>query len=201
MKTWATLVAGLVAGSLVAGCSGGTAGEPVATTSPTASSGLPHSGAPKVENPIDTAGFEASPCTMLTDQQLAEAEIGIENVKPDPGNSFGPTCTWYPPFEWGQFNAALLTANKDGLSTMYQKNLDGDWAFFEKLTIAAYPAVAADDNDDRKDGYCTVNVGVRDDLTLYVHVQLDDESPFYSDPCGGAEELATMAIQTMTGGA
>ncbi|MGH3949748.1 MAG: DUF3558 family protein, partial [Pseudonocardiaceae bacterium] len=67
---WTTLAAGLAAATLLAGCSSETSGAPQAGGQPPSDSGLPHSGAPKVENPIDTKAFEADPCSMITSQQL-----------------------------------------------------------------------------------------------------------------------------------
>ncbi|MGH3515936.1 MAG: DUF3558 domain-containing protein, partial [Haloechinothrix sp.] len=178
---------GLAAVSFLAGCSSETGGELGSSGEPPADSGLPHSGAPKVENPIDTAAFEADPCSAITEQQLAEERVNIDEVKPEPDNQVGPSCTWYSTFEWGQFSGAVLTANSDGLSTQYAQYQAGEWAYFEELSVAGYPAVVNSLTDNRKNGDCTLNVGVRDDLTYILTLSLGTENPYRTKPCELAE--------------
>lgn len=197
-----TVLAGLAAASLLAGCSDETSGAPGREPRPTQgqTSGLPHSGAPKVDNPIDTAKFEADPCSVITKQQLSGAGITLEKVDPQPDESFGPQCSWYPPFEWGGFSGAFLTANTEGLSVQYEKNAAGEWKYFEPLTVEGYPAVFNGQADHRKSGKCSINVGLRDDLTYILSLTADQEGPYYKNPCDGAKKLAAMAIQTMKAG-
>lgn len=201
-RMFTTVLAGLAAASLLAACSDETTGAPGTEPQPTQgqTSGLPHSGAPKVDNPIDTAKFEADPCSVITKQQLSGASIPVEETKPKPDGVAGPQCTWYPPFEWGQFTGAFLTANTAGLSVEYQKNDAGEWEFFEPLVVDGYPAVFSGPLDHRKDGKCAISVGARDDLAYHLLLQADQEGPYYKNPCAGAKKLAAMAIQTMKAG-
>lgn len=86
------------------------------------------------------------------------------------------------------------------MSTQYERQAKGDWAYFEPTVIDGYPAVLNNEFDYRDSGKCSINVGVRDELTYYLLLQADPEGPFYKDPCAGAKKLASLAIQTMKGG-
>lgn len=197
-------VLAIAALGLVASCSDATSDTPDPSGKPPASSaaagGLPHSGAPKVNDPIDTKPFEADPCSVITQRELSKAGVPIEEVEPDKQHPAGPSCSWSGPIEWGQFDSAFLTANTEGLSAQYEANEAGKWVYFESLTVEGYPAVFNGDLDHRKSGKCTINVGVRDDLTFYLLLQADREGPYYKNPCAGAKKLAAMAIQTMKAG-
>lgn len=195
-----TVLAGVAAASLLAGCSDETSGAPGPQPTQGQASGLPHSGAPKVDNPIDTAKFEADPCSVITTQQLSRASIPVEETKTRLDGVAGPQCTWYPPIRWGQFSGAFVTANTAGLSVEYAKNNGGTWEYFEPLVVDGYPAVFSGQRDNRKGGDCGINVGVRDDLTYSLILQADKESLYAKNACAGAKKLATMAIQTLKAG-
>ncbi|MGH3517000.1 MAG: DUF3558 domain-containing protein [Haloechinothrix sp.] len=207
-RTATALLAVLASAALLAGCSDEpTQGSP----SPTGAqppqqpdSALPHSGAPKVEDPIDTSGFEAEPCGVITEGQLNSVGARTRKIEPDLEGATGPSCRWsLEPIDNGSFSGAFMTANREGLSNLYSKYQSGELGFFEEMdSVRGYPAVAADLGDRRSKGYCNLEVGVRDDLTFHVGVSASfDESPNHDDPCGAARELAALAIQTMKGGA
>lgn len=208
VNTRTLITAGLASAMLLAGCSGestGGTGEPTTgqtVPSSPANSGLPHSGAPKVAEPIDAAAFESDACAILTQQQLKSVGMTLDDTESDPDFAAGPTCDWFlSPVRAGSIHGALLTANPEGLSLTYAKNDAGEWGLFKPTSIAGYPAVIVSRADDRKDGHCNLDIGIRDDLVFSIDVSASfDESPNRKDPCGAAKKLAPLAIETMKGG-
>lgn len=125
----------------------------------------------------------------------------LDDTESDPDFAAGPTCDWFLPVGQGSIHGALLTANTEGLSLTYAKNDAGEWGLFEPVSVTGYPAVVVGRDDDRKDGHCNLDVGIRDDLVFSIDVSASfDESPNRKDPCGAVKKVAALAIQTMKGG-
>lgn len=210
-RTATSLAAVIAATALMAACSTGSSNGESGTASPqptatqTPDSSLPHSGAPKVESPIaDVAGFEANPCSVVTAEQFRT--IGLKSDEPRPNTDFaaGSGCDWFfEPIDVGTINGSFMKANSEGLSNLYAKDKAGEWGLFEDAGIVeGYPAVFANRHDERSDGYCDIEIGLRDDLTYHVGVSASsDESPFRKDPCGAAKKVAALVIKTLKGGA
>lgn len=197
----------LAVGGVLAACSGPSAGTPVAPITSTSStntqgSGLPHSGAPKVSEPIDTVRFESDPCKVLTAKQFRTIGLTLDESEGDPEGRAGATCDWFLPLGEGTVGATFLTANREGLSNAYAKNAAGQWDLFEPISpIAGHPAVIADMRDDRKRGVCFLQVGLRDDMSYNIGVQAATEkNALAKDPCGVAKKVAALALETMQGG-
>ncbi|SNR48676.1 Protein of unknown function [Haloechinothrix alba] len=166
------------------------------------SADLPHSGAPAVQDPIeDTSAFENDVCSVLTEAQVDRLDVEIQQSEED-GQDFGPACRWRTETRDESFTTALLTVDGEGLSTSYADEQADRVELFEELDlIAGHPVVAVDLNDDREDGYCNVEVGLRDDLSFYLALSADvDSSPYHDDSCGAAYEIAGMAVETIEGG-
>ncbi len=128
----------------------------------------------------------------------------VRELEPKPDFAAGPSCTWFlDPVRAGSLGVTFLTANNEGLSNTYAKDKAGAWGLFETIDpIEGYPAVMADLDDARPDGFCRIEVGIRDDLTFSAGMAASrDVSPFNADPCAAAEKAAALAIQTMKGGA
>lgn len=177
---------------------GGSGGTP--TTGGDSNSGLPHSGAPKVETPIaDTASWEADPCGAVTDSQFQGAGLEIRVAEPDTESELGPVCDWA--IEGGGSFSGSFIAGGGGLSAIYANNEKGKFDHFEAIEdIEDQPAVMALGVDHRSDGECGADVGIRDDMAYTVIVTADPGTPLGDDPCKWASTIAGLAIQTMKGG-
>ena len=96
---------------------------------------------------------------------------------------------------------AFFVKSPDGLSAEYRANNDGKWAYFDELPpIDGLPAVARDISDDRENGGCPVVVGVSDELTFEVDLQLSQSNVGEKEPCEVAADVAGMAVETMKAG-
>jgi hypothetical protein len=194
---------------VVTGCTTVSQGEPVATTTVEVTSSdsspsltgsgqdLPFAGAPKVNNPLDTRRFQQDPCLALTSEQaqnLTLPAIGKPRDAP-----LGKACTWTNRDTGGEAEVHFLSEDPRGLSAQYQAK--DRYAYFEELPpIEGYPAIAADIADDREKGTCTVSVGVSDETTFIVPVQVSQVNIGTKDACEVAVMVAGMALRTMKAG-
>lgn len=190
----AVLMLGLVTS---AGCSP-VSGTPSPTTT---TSNKP--AAPRVEHPLDTAKFQAAPCTMLTAAQVAPYGITTPGKVNNSSKALGPGCIWQNPDNAQSFEVQFITANTAGLTALYINkdiivNGGGYWV---ATTIQGYPGVFNSSLDDRKTGDCSLAVGVTDALTYNVAVATDKTTPQYSDPCGMTTKIADTVLTTLRGGA
>lgn len=192
---------------VVAGCGGGVSGSPEPTEDAEPGMGeqggleLPHSGAPAVEDPIDVEPFLEEPCATIDAESLAEAGYDIDEADPDTGAALGPVCDWvFATWEDGSFGASIITASEQGVSVHYSRQDELD--LFEVLdSIEGHPVVARSESDARDSGYCTVSVGLRDDLTYTLSLSAShDDGAYHDEPCDTAHELAELAVETMRQG-
>lgn len=205
-----TLAAGIATVAMTMACSpDSTGGEPgpansqPATTTPVSS--LPHSGAPKVTTPMaDVSAFESDPCSVATAEQFKSIGLKIRKSEADTESATGPSCNWFfDPAGTGTIDGSFMSANSEGLSNLYAKDKAGEWGLFQDAgKIDGHPAVFASREDERGDGACNLEVGLRDDLTFFVGVGARlDEGPLHKDPCGAAKKVAGLVIKTLKGGA
>ncbi|MDT7724679.1 MAG: hypothetical protein QOI21_1255 [Actinomycetota bacterium] len=198
----------LAAGVLLAGCGGvkpGDAGNIGPMSSPpspfqpsTSDSGATGStgSAPKVSDPLNPAPILADACAALSPAQLSS--FGLETTGRSRTIESGPTCAWdYADGSTNTINISPIEANKNGLSDLYDQKAEK--AYFEETTIAGYPAVYTDITDDRNRGRCSLQVGVTDQLTVYIFTQLDD-GPDTSSPCPVADKIGAAMVQTLKAG-
>lgn len=180
----------------LAGCS------PVSgTPSPTTTTSTGPS-APKVTNPIDTTKYQADPCGLLTAAQVAPYTVTTPGSVVDGTSALGPGCSWGNTNTGTTFIVQFITANKVGLTALYINKdiiLKGG-GYFEPTTVQGYPAVFNSQADQRKDGTCSLAIGIADSLDYNVAVAMADFSPKYNDPCGMATQIADMAMTTLRGG-
>jgi hypothetical protein len=201
----ATLAAGLLC-LIVASCTTTSQGEPIsATTSGVSTTNgendLPSHGAPKVNNPLNTARFQQDPCSALTASQ-AEDELNLPPSGKPEEIALGKGCEWFNPDTRGQVNIGFLTANDRGLSGFYAANQRGEYPYFTKLgNIEGYPAIASDIEDRRPMGECIVVVGVTDQLAVQISLHLSQANVGKKEPCKYATEVAGKALRTMKKGA
>lgn len=202
-RTLATLITALATLSLIIGCSDQSNGTPTpiegSGQSPQPGNSLPSHGAPKVENPIDTAKFEADPCSVTTNAQLKKAGFDMKAPETQPDNATGPQCKWtFSQSGYGVVAGAFVSISDRGLSDLYDQRDTTYRELFEEIpSVAGYPAVIYDTQDARKSGLCAVAVGVRDDQTYEVATLFISDNPDFSNPCKVAQKIAEIAVGTM----
>lgn len=164
---------------------------------------LPHSGAPKVANPIaDTSRWEGDPCSVISADQLSSLGLTVPSPQRSDVPNIGPGCTWEFDSETvSAFDGGFATQGSGkGISNLYAHKQAGTAAYFEELPpIEGHPAVAEGPEDDRAEGVCDLGVGIRDDLLFTVVMTADPSTPQGKDPCGWAAKVAALAVQTMKG--
>ncbi|MDQ3790685.1 MAG: DUF3558 domain-containing protein [Actinomycetota bacterium] len=194
---------------LAAGCTTTSAGNPLPATNsesdessssvPPSSSEqeLPFAGAPKVDEPLDTAQFQQDPCRALTAQQADALNVQFPG-EPNKG-PLGNTCE----FRGRSDRRALVDVRSldkypYGLSATYQAEEDGKWEHFAALPpIGGYPAVAYGAVDQRDTGGCVVDVGTSDEVVFEVSLQLSTDNIGKKDPCETAAMVAGKVVETM----
>src|SRR5690606_7943084 len=197
----------------VAGCSEGVGGDAAPTsessvsvsTVPSSSasagaargSGLPHSGAPAVADPLPESALPSDPCEVLTPQQVEEIlGEGAAAGKRADLDGLGPGCDWGNQDTLGGFRIGFHTVNRQGLSASYANVKPRSAIFREVGPVDRFPAVAYKDSED--DRMCTVVVGLADDYAISATVSLcfEKEEAGY-DSCGTAERISATALWDM----
>ncbi len=189
--------------ALLAGCaeeSGGAPGPTEPMPSEPAANALPHSGAPKVENPIDTAAFEAEPCSVATLAQLGAAGLEFKPAEPDPEKSIGSDCLWrFSAAGYGLVGGTFIGLHEQGLSALYARR--SSYGLFEEIPpIGGYPALIWNTSDHRTEGFCTISIGLRDDQNYDVAASLGGDNPDETTSCDVARTVAEIAVETMKKG-
>ena len=154
--------------------------------------------APKVTHPLNAEKFVANPCSVLTQPQLTHfAVTGQGEQKTD---SNGPRCQWTSGSAGSStgITAFFTPAITNGLDNAYQLHKAGTYkdGYFDPLEVAGYPAVLNGLVDDRKEGHCTVTVGLSDQSIFSVAIQGQSGT----DGCKAATNVAKAALQTIQGG-
>ena len=204
---WPFVVAAIV--MVAAGCTTTSAGSPLpepgnepdetSSSVPSTSSGteLPFAGAPKVDNPLDTAQFREDPCRALTAVQADDLNVRFPG---EPGDGpLGNTCE----FRGLSDSRALVDIRSldkypFGLSATYQADKDGKYEHFAALPpIEGYPAVAYGALDQRDTGGCVVDIGTSDEFVFEVSLQLSTDNIGKKEPCETAAMVAGKVLQTM----
>jgi hypothetical protein len=199
--------AALTAGLLLAGCGGvkeGDAGNigpmaspppPFVPSSTGSAAGGPAGSAPKVSDPLDPAPISSDACAALSSAK--RGTLGLGTGKPRTIGS-GPTCSWdYSDGSGNTVNISPIQANKNGLSDLYDQK--SEQAYFEETTVSGYPAVYSDVTDDRNRGECGLQIGVTDQLAVYVLTQLEAGADV-SKPCPVADRIGAAMIETLKEG-
>lgn len=162
---------------------------------------LPFAGAPKVTDPLNTSRYEQDPCQSLTADQAQSQNLPPTGTINDEV-ALSKACEWRNPTTRGYVQISFIVDDPRGLSPEYDANNRGKLAYFDVLpNIEGFPAVARDITDDRENGYCSVAVGVADDMVFDSNVQLSQANIGHKDPCEIASDIARLALQTMKQGA
>lgn len=184
---------------LLAGCSNAESGEPTSNgnTQPTVDVDPTTSrqvAAPEVADPIDGLNkYKQAPCSMLTKAQATELGYAADIRRP-PDQDNGPECEWRDK-DTNSFTIVILNDQPEGLTGVY-KNREY-FGYFEPAEVAGYPAVFGGAVDDRKDGACSLGVGVTDQQVINIGGQMNLGSPDRDRPCEVMKRAAEMALATM----
>jgi hypothetical protein len=194
----------LAAATVLSACSSGsnaTGSSPTPSAAATSSTPSASSGeVPKVPAPLPVDALTANPCAgALSSTQLNELAMAA------PGRSNqtvgGTGCVWA-----GTVNTTNsvyitpITANNGGLSDIYANNGKGNYAYFEPTTADGYPGVYAEPSDGRSEGFCTLVLGVTDQLTVSIEVHLLTGAN-KANPCNSANKVGTALIEHLKGAA
>ncbi|EHR48598.1 Protein of unknown function (DUF3558) [Saccharomonospora marina XMU15] len=193
------LAAGCLLG--VVGCAAGTGGTaaPVSGSSATESagssvggSGLPHSGAPAVADPLPESALAGDPCDAMTRQQTVEALGSGASDGRHGENAAGSFCQWSDPVTGGGFLLGFSTKTREGLSAYYANTKPQRPVFRDAGPIGGFPAVEYKRSEDSID--CAVAVGLADEYALDIVVTLSRRNMGKVDSCEPAKRLASVAV-------
>ncbi|HEV3356749.1 MAG TPA: DUF3558 domain-containing protein [Pseudonocardiaceae bacterium] len=195
-RTLSALGVAIAALVTTAGCTNVSVGTPAAAP-PT---GLKLNGAPHVADPVDTAKFQDDPCSTVSATQLTALNIGTQtNVT---FAVLGPSCQWGADLDLdpSAFRAILTyRTSESGLSGIYAQR--HSYQVFTVLPpIEGYPAVLAEQTDQRPYGGCVITVGVADGVAIDVGLTVTS-GQYATDPCTPDTQLATDVVTNLkTGG-
>lgn len=204
----APAVLAMVAAGVLVGCSTSDPGQPVPTsdrtTTPSADGGptttaptttSPESGAPPVADPLETAEFQADPCTSLTDSQVNDLGVGLPGEAGSAAD--GKSCIWK---NQNGGSIHVLWSDTVGLDGVYAAKERGDLKFFEPVAdIDGLPAVVANRADRRDDGDCSVHVGTSDKVRFTLALSQSRDKVGTVDPCSVAADVAAKVVATIKG--
>ncbi|MGH3622251.1 MAG: DUF3558 domain-containing protein [Sciscionella sp.] len=166
---------------------------------------LPHSGAPKVQHPLDTATLtkaQQNPCSTLTNSQVNKLRLNPQGKLRQA--EAGPLCRWSNVDAGSSVGVYFPTkVIFEGLSQIYEKNKrEGNADFFYQMApVQGFPVVASGAGDLRQQGDCPVQVGLTDRQVVFVEVFLSRAKRGQLEPCETARRVAGMVLTTMKGGA
>ncbi|WHT20489.1 DUF3558 domain-containing protein [Crossiella sp. CA-258035] len=184
---------GLCAALVLTGCA-------AVPGTPTTSSSANQHGAPPLAQPeLDTAPFVPDPCRLLAEPQLAQLGVAVPGKPED--SPLGKTCRWIATDTPARIDFSLaINTQLGGLDRLYGRR--NAFALWQPLEVSGYPAVIADD-DDQKSGECQVNVAVSNTVLVPVGLQLKsgaDQPADFADPCPRGVKILEQVVSTLKGG-
>ncbi|WP_372665267.1 DUF3558 domain-containing protein [Amycolatopsis kentuckyensis] len=209
--TRASVLAGafFVGSALVSGCTSTTPGTATpAASSPGASSQAPaDANVPKVATPLNASKYENDPCGLVPKDELSRLKFT------DPGeprlndgsveNEAGPNCGWKIKGEGISLLVILGTGNRNrgggglaGIQANYERP-NGVTKFLERAPdVEGYPAIYEDTRDRRPNGFCSMAIGIADDLAVHV---VAGGYEGQQDSCDAAQGAAAGIVRTLKG--
>ncbi|MEU4804553.1 DUF3558 domain-containing protein [Actinosynnema sp. NPDC023587] len=200
-------IAALVAVVLVlplASCAGPVEGTPRARSGGTTPASTERSGAPvgtrapRVAEPLTPDPYVADACRAIPAERAGPLDLATPGRKATNAASSG--CLWFTTDR--QFSVAVgyMTALEAGLSEIYAQHARNPTVFkyFEPTDVTGYPALFADKIDERERGECLLNIGVTDDLYMFVAA---NHLPRGKNVCELAAQVGAAVVATMKKGA
>lgn len=202
--TTITALSLLATAILATSCSGEGGEATPAPSSVPVSSVSPKFGAPPVSTPLDPGPLEKTPCAAMTADQVAALGAPLKTTKAKPADPTGPACSWVFDTPDGPSSAtgAVFTADPThgGISGLYGKQQTGGLTKFEPFSVNGYPGVIYDAAANSMPGSCGLAVGLRDDLTYTISVDLDVLKKPFADSCEVGKKVAGYVIQYLQKG-
>ncbi|MCR3722407.1 MULTISPECIES: DUF3558 domain-containing protein [Prauserella salsuginis group] len=206
-RALATLAVGSLA-VLASACSGedgqaepqGSPAPSVPSSAPASSeatSDLPHSGAPAVDNPLPESAVSGDPCDTLTREQVTTAlGEGAEPGKRTDKEELGTSCRWTHLSAQSSFIVGFLTETGEGLSSTYANAKPQSEVFNEVAPVEEYPAVTYKSRAEAP--MCTAVVGIANEYAVSVTGTLGtDAEREGKDPCKPVQEVASWVVSNL----
>jgi hypothetical protein len=168
------------------------------TSTSAVTAALPHSGAPKVANPLPAPVFAGDPCTDALTPEQVKLALGVNTPGTAGQSPLGRKCTWRNQANGSSAVVSYDTRTNEGLSGSYRNIKPHATIWRELPLIQGFPAVAAVTPDGGPpDEFCQVSVGLADNLAVDISVLLSDTKKGTADPCEGAARVADMAVTNL----
>lgn len=165
---------------------------------PGATAPVPAPSQDTVKNPIDTAAFEANPCSLLTKSQVLAYGV-TKPGKKDPKGGNGPVCNFEPDdIDKPAFGAGVNTQS-GGITGLERAKAQLGY-FKQGAAIDGYQTFNVDvDPTGPKNGSCSTVVGVSSARLLEVTISGISKSPYQTHMCDLTEQIAKKVIATAKG--
>ena len=175
-----------------------------ASSAPQSSGASSNPDIPKVANPLDPSKYLSEPCTIVPASALSALKFtdpGTAQQRDEGLGAAGPSCGWQVRGEGLSMVVIIATGNRDrgagGLAGLYTAHETGQFPFLEPAPeVEGYPAVYVDKRDRRPNGFCSLDMGVADDLVIAVHSGGYEGA---DDSCAAASQVAAAIITTLKG--
>ncbi|MCU1685453.1 MAG: hypothetical protein JWQ81_6192 [Amycolatopsis sp.] len=203
-----TATALVVGAVLLSACSNstvtGVANTPSAAPSDPSSSSnaaVPHSGAPKVQNPLPAKVLGGSPCdTAFTAAQLTHF-LGPTTPPKATTDQLGTACLWQNEAGNGSgLSVGYQTKVHDGISLAYQtvEPTASRWVVLD--SVQGYPAIGyvSQHVDPSAKDNCVIVVGISDELAYSISLGLSDGAiAQHKDACLSGRDVADAMMTNM----
>jgi hypothetical protein len=134
----------------------------------------------------------------MTPTQVASLGAPLKNTESKPADPTGPACSWSFATEDGPSSTtgAVFTGDPShgGISGLYGKQQTGGLTKFQPFTVNGYPGVIYDAASNSLPGSCGLAIGLRDDLTYTISVDLDALDRPFADGCELGKKVAGFVI-------
>ncbi|MFI5609934.1 DUF3558 domain-containing protein [Amycolatopsis sp. NPDC051903] len=188
-----------LAAGLTACSSGNSPSAPSSSASAPSSTSqaLPHSGAPKVPNPVASSILDNQPCQSgLTAAQLTDLLGEAPQGSPDTTAGLGPSCNWTNSEKGSHVDVAYDSESHEGLSGWYENTKPKAVVWRELPAIQGFPAVAHVTSAGDPSTFCQISIGINDQTTVDVSVGLGPAKKG-TDPCQAATIAAGMVVTNL----
>ncbi|WP_410626464.1 DUF3558 family protein [Amycolatopsis sp. cmx-8-4] len=173
---------------------------PSASDSETPSpSNLPYAGAPPVASPLPASALSGNPCVDALPSAKAEEFLGAPlKTERNDNPEFGAGCSWANQDRGSQIGVTYDTKTGSGLSGVFQNTQPQSGIWKPLSEIQGFPAVAhAGTKGTTPRDYCQVSIGLANDLSADVTLNLGTAKVGTVDPCDGAADVANAVVVSL----
>jgi hypothetical protein len=165
----------------------------------TSQSNLPYAGAPSVVNPLPAFALSGDPCADALTPAKAEEFLGAP-LKTERNDSpeLGAGCSWANQDRGSQIGVTYDTKTGSGLSGVYQNTQPQSGVWKPLSDVQGFPAVAhAGTKGTTPRDYCQVSIGLANDLSVDVTLNLGAAKVGTVEPCNGAADVANAVAASL----